>query len=415
MIRFKILVIFIILYAVSNSAQWFELDAGTDEKLNSVFFLDENQGWVAGKDVILKTTDSGNNWLQIQLTGTNNSIHFIDNNLGWVCNSEGNIFKTTDGGINWVLKHTEAGKEITSIAFENENIGIASGYFRTVLVTKDGGESWKNVLAEGYDHLLKTYIYSANQMFVIGGNGLVYRSADNGKNWDSLNVGMPNAFYGISFISPTTGFAFGCCGAYFKTTDGGNTWQNHNYITTGDIIYSSDFVDENIGWVVGELGWLLKTTDGGESWFDNGPDIDEEFRSVFFVNKEIGFVSGSNGTILKTVNGGGSSTSISDNGESNKMVFQLRQNYPNPFNPTTSIQYAIGSQQFVSLKVYDVLGNEVATLVDEFQPAGSYEVEFSTKGGSASPQDVLSFSSGIYYYQLITDTFSETKKMILMK
>ena len=405
MIRFKILVIFIILYAVSNFAQWFELDVGTDEKLNSLFFIDKNQGWVAGKDVILKTTDSGNSWLEIQLAGMNNSIHFVDNNLGWVCNSEGEIFKTTDGGINWVLKHTEAGKEITSVTFQDENFGIASGYYRTVLVTKDGGESWENVLTESYDHLLNTYIYSSDQMFVIGGNGLVYRSSDNGKNWDSLNVGMPNALYGISFISPTTGFAFGCCGAYFKTTDGGDTWQNHNYITPGDIIYASDFVDENTGWAVGELGWLLKTTDGGETWFENGPAIEEEFRSVFFVNEEIGFVAGSNGTILKTINGGGSSTSVSDNGESGEMVFQLSQNYPNPFNPSTKIKWQspVGSHQ--TIKVYDLMGKEVATIVDEYKPAGSYEFEY----------DASTLSSGIYYYQLITESFSETKKMILMK
>jgi parallel beta-helix repeat protein len=87
-------------------------------------------------------------------------------------------------------------------------------------------------------------------------------------------------------------------------------------------------------------------------------------------------------------------------------IFQLFQNYPNPFNPSTKIswQSPIGSWQ--TLKIYDLLGNEVATLVDEYKTAGSYEVEFSTKGG---------LPSGIYFYQLNCGSFSETKKMLLLK
>ena len=89
--------------------------------------------------------------------------------------------------------------------------------------------------------------------------------------------------------------------------------------------------------------------------------------------------------------------------------FSLSQNYPNPFNPNTNIQYAISSRQYVTLKVYDVLGKEVATLVNEEKPAGSYEVEFQSSVGS--PQ----LASGIYYYQLKTVDFIATKKMILLK
>jgi hypothetical protein len=89
--------------------------------------------------------------------------------------------------------------------------------------------------------------------------------------------------------------------------------------------------------------------------------------------------------------------------------YVLCQNYPNPFNPGTSIQYTIGSKQFVSLKVYDVLGNEVATLIDEEKPAGNYEVNFSATGGASQ------LSSGIYFYQLRAGSFLETKKMILLK
>ncbi len=86
-------------------------------------------------------------------------------------------------------------------------------------------------------------------------------------------------------------------------------------------------------------------------------------------------------------------------------TFHSHQNYPNPFNPSTSIQYAISSRQFVSLKVYDVLGNEIATLINEEKPAGSYEAEFDANG----------LSSGVYFYKLTAGDFIMAKKMILTK
>ncbi|HEX9253175.1 MAG TPA: T9SS type A sorting domain-containing protein, partial [Ignavibacteriaceae bacterium] len=85
--------------------------------------------------------------------------------------------------------------------------------------------------------------------------------------------------------------------------------------------------------------------------------------------------------------------------------FSLEQNYPNPFNPSTSIQFAIANRQFVTLKVYDVIGNEVATLVNEEKAAGSYKIDFNA----------TSLSSGVYFYKLQTNSFVETKKMTLLK
>ena len=86
-------------------------------------------------------------------------------------------------------------------------------------------------------------------------------------------------------------------------------------------------------------------------------------------------------------------------------TFSLEQNYPNPFNPTTNIGFQIADRGFVSLKVFDILGNEVATLVNEEKPAGIYEVNF----------DAVELPSGIYFYKLQTGSFVETKKMVLIK
>lgn len=85
--------------------------------------------------------------------------------------------------------------------------------------------------------------------------------------------------------------------------------------------------------------------------------------------------------------------------------FELKQNYPNPFNPSTNIRYAVGSRQFVVLKVYDVLGGEIATLINEEKSAGTYNVRF----------DASLLKSGVYFYTLKAGNFIETKKMIFLR
>ena len=85
--------------------------------------------------------------------------------------------------------------------------------------------------------------------------------------------------------------------------------------------------------------------------------------------------------------------------------FVLLQNYPNPFNPSTSIQYQVPSISQVSLKVFDILGNEIETLVNEEKPAGIYQIQF----------DASNLTSGVYFYRLQAGSFVDTKKMILIK
>ena len=85
--------------------------------------------------------------------------------------------------------------------------------------------------------------------------------------------------------------------------------------------------------------------------------------------------------------------------------FKLEQNYPNPFNPSTSIKYQVPELSFVTIKVYDVLGNDVATLVNEEKPVGNHQIEFNA----------ANLPSGIYFYRLQAGDYIETKKMVLMK
>jgi hypothetical protein len=102
----------------------------------------------------------------------------------------------------------------------------------------------------------------------------------------------------------------------------------------------------------------------------------------------------------------GSPVSVEDeNTSQSPITFTLYQNYPNPFNPSTKISWQSSVSSWQTLKVYDVLGNEIATLVDEYKPAGNYEVDFNA----------IALSSGVYFYKLQAGSFAETKKMILLR
>ncbi len=124
---------------------------------------------------------------------------------------------------------------------------------------------------------------------------------------------------------------------------------------------------------------------------------------IDFINEQKGWILFEDGTLMKTVNSG--LTFVKEEELSFAENYLLNQNYPNPFNPSTKISWQSPVSGWQTLKVYDVLGNEVATLVNEYRNAGSYEVNFNAS----------KLSSGVYFYQLKTGDFIQIKKMILLK
>ena len=170
-------------------------------------------------------------------------------------------------------------------------------------------------------------------------------------------------------------------------------------------MYSICFTGIDEGWAVGESGIILETMDGGITWISQTSGTLNPLSSVFFTDSSTGWAVGGNGTIIKTTNGGVSFVEEHLKEVITPAKFLLSQNYPNPFNPSTRICYSIPSQSKVTIKVFDVIGNEITILVNEEKQAGSYEVEWN-------PGD---FPSGVYFYQLKAGEYINTKKMILLK
>jgi hypothetical protein len=135
-------------------------------------------------------------------------------------------------------------------------------------------------------------------------------------------------------------------------------------------------------------------------------------KAMSFINVWTGYVCGDSGVVLKTTNGG--LTFVNNYSNNIPETFSLSQNFPNPFNPSTKIKFDIpplnlplsgGDRDGVILIVYDILGREVATLVNQKLTPGTYEINW----------DAANFPSGIYFYSLLSGDFTETKKMVLVK
>jgi choice-of-anchor B domain-containing protein len=180
---------------------------------------------------------------------------------------------------------------------------------------------------------------------------------------------------------------------------------------------SADFIPDIGHGILGvnpfeDLPWLSLSPEEGSLSASESEIIDVTFNSAGLVKNQLytGYITVTTNdlqnpfVIIPVTMYTGDPSSI-QNEDENPRSFSLEQNYPNPFNPSTTIKYSIPTSEFVTFKVYDVLGNEVATLIDEYKPAGSYEIEFDGNG----------LSSGIYFYKLQAGSFTETKKMILMK
>ena len=159
----------------------------------------------------------------------------------------------------------------------------------------------------------------------------------------------------------------------------------------------------NTGWIAGGPGLILHTIDGGSNWTVQTTGTNQYLNSISFPDANNGWVVGSGGTILHTSNGG--ITFLEEEAGEFPTNFSLLQNYPNPFNPSTTISFSIANEEFVSLKVFNSIGEEIAELVNATKPAGKYSVSF----------DANSFTSGIYFYTLTAGSLLQTKKMVLLK
>ena len=420
-------------------------------------------------DSLRKSTDEGNTWITLNIPTSiwYDPYPIITNGAGDIfiqinIPPHWDTYRSTDEGNSWVTIGADSSKMLDIIFKDNLCFArfFKSGGEDYLYKSSNNGDDWEIIPAAPTRlHSLfaaKNGKLYGGRMFYGGGNppGHLFSSTDNGISWDVIDEFAGTGVHDIGENQLGHIFVANDFGV-FRSTDDGNSWQpinsglNHTpsyklavdplgyiYVGTGLpqmlygiiqstipvelVSFSAKQIDKNVflKWQtateLNNRGFEIERKIGNSDWriigFKEGFGTTTETHFYSFIDDNIS--RGKYQYRLKQIDYNGT-FEYSKTVEVEVLVinnFVLQQNYPNPFNPTTIIKYSIPTNVKrgtlnVSLKVYDVLGNEIATLVNEEKQAGNYEVEFNA----------ANLPSGIYFYQLRARSFIETKKMILLK
>ncbi|MCF6269353.1 MAG: YCF48-related protein [Melioribacteraceae bacterium] len=292
------------------------------DDLQDVFFINSTTGWIVGGTKIMKSTDAGISWtLQYSgFAGQMNAVHFINSSVGWVCGAYGDIYKTTDGGANWVdqIPVNLTFGWLQSIFFIDANNGWAVGTSKSYASTTDGGATWNISELQGGVLYKSIFFTSATEGWLAGDSDLL-KTTDGGANWGTANSGLSSAAFGykimhsIYFVSSSTGYIVGNNGKFARTTNGNTsnpTWTVST-IAGEENYYSVSFGTSSTGWVVGNGGVIQKTTNSGGAWTAQvEPITTEKLNATFFVSSNTGWAVGENGIVVTTTDGGSSWSTV---------------------------------------------------------------------------------------------------------
>jgi photosystem II stability/assembly factor-like uncharacterized protein len=409
---------------------WQFYPTGNPYWLFAVDFIDSRLGIAVGVNgKIVKTTNGGEEWNLLQ---SNTQIPLLDvdylnSNLIVICGGDFNggsglVLRSTNGGLDWASQPLPDTTRLASISFVNNNVGIAAvAGGGKIIRTTDGGVSWSEVSSPAY-YLSTCYFVSSSIAFAAGGYGNIIKTTNGGESWFSLNSPTTNSLYDIHMFNELEGIIVGN-NTILKTTDGGANWILKGVIPNIPLLDLPQ--NGSINQFTNNLRfyWYMST---GAASYRIQVATDSLFTSLIIDSTltitDVYFNELQNSTKyywrVQAISSSGSSafseiwsfttepsTGVDDFDKEIPHTYILNQNNPNPFNPSTKIIFGIPKAGLVSLKVHDILGREIETLVNEEKRPGRYEVEFN---GS-------SLASGIYFYRITTTGFTETKKMILMK
>ncbi len=396
-----------IIYKSSDfGSMWYSQTQGTSQPLYFSDFVSQTVGWSASSNNIFRSDDGGENWIKLTLQDSIyiEGIDFINESVGYIVGNK--ILKTIDGGANWTSVFANDTSIFSAVVFIDELNGWAGGRYSQIIKTTDGGQTWVEQQSSNSGIVFSIHAVNESTLLACGAAGLLLKTTNGGNEWVSIKFNS-SLIEGIFFIDELTGWIT-CIDSIYKTTDGGNSWLG---VYQAEYWMSDiEFTSENNGYAIGSTGYLIQTSNGGIDWYRVNDITQNDLYSLKFINDTEGWIVGAWGTVLHTTNGGVTFIEEENNFAQPK-EFLLQQNYPNPFNPSTKISWQSPVSGWQTLKVYDILGNEIATLVNEYRNAGTYEIDFNyTKTLLAT-----SLPSGVYFYQLKSGDYIETKKMILLK
>jgi len=408
---------------------WIPYPCPTTRYLTQLNFVDSLYGWATGDSgTVIHTTDGGSNWyVQAQLSAWPVQWSaFVNRQIGWLLinaySPDGtDFYRTSDGGSNWLhVPNPDSAVYFYTICFHDSLSGIAAGGGRKPYWTTDGGKNWSlcsfdSLISQGlpmrrirfYDSML---VYASGGAFDYG--GVMWKSLNGGHTWHPMFV-SPEPEFDFKIINPSNVLAVGgdleYGAAEIYTTNQGMNWSYRNLNCSG-IATAIAFRTTAEVWAPTSLGgkWAVNTDSGDAAHWQCLPAPDSvSVYDVTFLSPIAGWAVGGfgrfrTGVILKY-----NTAIIGLNGSGTLLPGKLNlyQNYPNPFNPSTVIKFALPKDEFVNITVYDITGKEVGKVVSEQLRAGNYNFSF----------DASRLASGVYLYRITAGSFTDTKKMVLMK
>ncbi len=367
--------------------------------LYGVHFTSPTVGVVVGYlGGIYRTIDGGVSW-EAQLSGTTNHLRGVDfpnANIGITVGDFGAILRTTDGGVTWtdvsIVPTKTSTLMLTAVSFPTSAAGLIVGrqdsLQGTVMLTRsiilrstDAGLHWARVTSPlpNNRELYGVTFGGLTTVTAVGDTGLIIRSTNSGLTWSAQSgvadaetgrfTSPTNRLDGVSFAGPLQGFVVGDGGITLSTADGGSHWINQNSGTAANLAAVSTINGVNV-LAVGALGSILTSVDAGTTWVGVSTGVTRNLNAIHFLDIDRGTIVGDAGVVLRTALA--STTGIVQWSVPASIAtgFALEQNYPNPFNPATTINYQLAAIGQVSLRVYDILGREVVTLVDGVKSPG---------------------------------------------
>jgi M6 family metalloprotease-like protein len=371
---------------------------------------------------IIKSSDFGKSWSScVFVDGSENYISTFDK-TNVMAISYGGTYRSSDGGNNWTLVSNNSFNP-TSVCFLNSTTAYSTGYIYTstdiryyISKTSDGGVTWFFQLSGIKNPIYHVSFFNENKGFAVGNKGMIFEMKPGTDTWQVRTIDSLYYFNRISFIDINKVFIVGYRAKGFsktkesnesiadedysslilRTTNGGISWERIP-VPFYNMLRYIDFYDKNNGIITGDGGLILKTTDGGNTWIEQPSGTNSSLFSSCFIDANNVIIGGTNGVILKGVF---NSSPILE-----KMQFGLSYNYPNPFNSQTNIEYSIPEDALVKIKIYDILGRETETILNENKKAGKYGISWEPKG----------LATGIYYYRIEAGIYKETKKLLYLK
>jgi photosystem II stability/assembly factor-like uncharacterized protein len=294
---------------------------------NSIFFVNENTGYITGDGRLVKTTDGGNTWFQVSSISSNeyhNDLYTFNDTLIFVCSSAGRIQRSNDGGVSWENMNVINQVTLYKLCFVNMNTGFACGQGAAVLRTTNSGINWISV-SNGlpfntYNDIDHRYINNIDEIFLTGNAQYIYKSTNLGNSWDTIgiwginqtNMGVYQGYLSTEVGSNDTLLTVGTYSLVNKRNSPTDRILYSSYVKFGAAIVYDMWVNENNIWAVGSptiagttFDQIIFSSDKGETWqVQESGNSQSFYYSISMCNQNTGFVSGTGGSILKTSNGG---------------------------------------------------------------------------------------------------------------